>query len=59
MDEFTHIIQNIVYARDPKIFDNKNGFVNQKEAFMHENLLDIKPLIKINEERISSGMIEE
>ena len=28
MDEFTHIIQNIVYARDPKIFDTKNGFVN-------------------------------
>jgi len=28
MDEYTHIIQNIVYARDPKIFDTKNGFVN-------------------------------
>ena len=33
MDEFTHIIQNIVYARDPKIFDTKNGFVNQRAAF--------------------------
>ena len=28
MDEYTHIIQNIVYARDPKVFDTKNGFVN-------------------------------
>ncbi len=28
MDEFTHFIQNIVYARDPKIFDTKNGYVN-------------------------------
>jgi len=51
MDEFTHIIQNIVYARDPKIFDTKNGFVNQRGAFMHENMLDIKNLIRINEER--------
>jgi len=51
MDEFTHIIQNIVYARDPKIFDTKTGFVNQRAAFMHENTLDIKPLIRLNEER--------
>ena len=28
MDDMTHIIQNIVYARDPKIFDTKNGLVN-------------------------------
>jgi len=40
-----------VYARDPKIFDTKNGFVNQRAAFMHENMLDIKNLIRINEER--------
>lgn len=51
MDEFTHIIQNIVFARDPKIFDTKNGFVNQKAAFMHENTLDIKTLIRMNEDR--------
>ena len=51
MDEYTHIIQNIVYARDPKIFDTKNGFVNQRNAFMHENYLDIKNLIRINEEK--------
>jgi hypothetical protein len=55
MDEYTHIIQNIVYARDPKIFDTKNGFVNQKEAFMHENRLDIKSLIKNNEDRMGNN----
>jgi hypothetical protein len=45
MDENTHTIQNIVYARDPKIFDNKNGVVNQKSAFLHENYLDVRNLI--------------
>ena len=24
INEFTHIIQNIIFARDPKIFDTKN-----------------------------------
>lgn len=28
IDEFTTVIQNIIYARDPKIFDTKSGFVN-------------------------------
>lgn len=55
MDEFTHIIQNIVYARDPKIFDTKNKFVNQRTAFMHENMLDIKNLIRVNEEKNGRG----
>jgi hypothetical protein len=41
----------VVYARDPKVFDTKNGWVNQKQAFQHENLLDIKHLIRLNEER--------
>ena len=45
MDEYTHIIQNIVYARDPKIFDTKNGYVNQRAAFLHENFLDVKAMI--------------
>jgi len=40
-----------VYARDPNIFDTKNGLVNQGAAFMHENMLDIKNMIRINEER--------
>ena len=30
IDEFTHIIQNVIYARDPKVFDTNSGFVNQK-----------------------------
>ena len=28
MDDTTHVINNIVYARDPKIFDTKTGYVN-------------------------------
>jgi hypothetical protein len=46
MDEFTHIIHNIVYARDPKVFDTKTGFVYQREAFGHQNILDVKNLIR-------------
>jgi hypothetical protein len=42
-----------VYARDPKIFDTKDGFVNQRSAFMHENMLDIKALIRAKEEKES------
>ena len=55
MDESTHIIQNIVYARDPKIFDTKTGQVNQRNAFNHLNLLDVKALIRINEVRIEAS----
>ena len=47
MDEYTSLISNIVYARDPKIFNTKNGYVNLRNAFVHENLLDIKALIRI------------
>lgn len=42
MDDCTHVVQNIVYARDYKIFDTKNNLVIQREAFLHENFLDIK-----------------
>jgi len=49
MDDYTTHIQNVVYARDPKIFDNKNYLVNMRGAFMHENFLDIKAMIKIQE----------
>lgn len=45
MDEHTAIIRNVVYARDPKVFDSKTGHVNQRNAFSHENYLDIKMLI--------------
>ena len=55
MDDTTHIIQNIVYARDPKIFDTKSGYVNQRNAFLHENLLDIKSLVAANESRNGGG----
>jgi len=47
MDEYTSLITNIVYARDPRVFNTKSGYVNQRVAFVHENLLDIKALIKI------------
>lgn len=45
MDDTTVEIRNIVYARDPKIFDTKSGMVNQRAAFNHENMLDIKNLV--------------
>lgn len=45
MDEFTALIRNVVYARDPKVFDSKSGYVHQRSAFGHENFLDIKNLI--------------
>lgn len=45
MDEHTSIVRNVVYARDPKAFDTKSGYVNQRSAFVHENFLDIKTMI--------------
>lgn len=51
MDDTTTSIENVVYARDPKVFDTKNGMVNQKTAFTHENYLDVKTLIKKNQAR--------
>lgn len=57
MDDTTHVINNIVFARDPKIFDTKTGYVNQRQAFVHENLLDIKQLIRNNEEKSGSEKI--
>ena len=49
MDDTTQNITNIVYARDPKIFDTKSGQVNMMRAFLHENMLDLKGLIAANE----------
>lgn len=46
MDDATQFITNIVFARDPKIFDNKTNQVSQRQAFMHENYLDIKAMIR-------------
>lgn len=45
MDEYTYSIHNVVYARDPKVFDTKSGLVNQRNAFLHENFLDVKTMI--------------
>ena len=57
MDEYTHFITDVVYARDYKIFDTKNGMVNQRAAFMHENMLDIKALILAKEARAGTERI--
>ena len=45
MDEFTALIRNVVYARDPKVFESKSGYVHQRSAFIHENFLDVKNMI--------------
>ena len=49
MDDTTHYIKNIVYARDPSIMETENGLVNQRAAFSHLNNLDIKTLIRKKE----------
>ena len=54
MDDTTQNITNIVYARDPKIFDTKSGQVNMLKAFLHENMLDLKGLLADKEAK-SSG----
>ena len=56
MDDTTLEIKNIVYARDPKVFDTKSGLVNQRNAFNHENTLDIKSLVAAGEAKHSTGM---
>ena len=48
MSDSTHYIQNIVFARDPTIFETKTGYVEQRRCFAHENALDIKKLINVN-----------
>jgi hypothetical protein len=45
MDSTTHWIKNIVYARDPTIIDRETMRVNQRDAFSHENTLDVKAMI--------------
>ena len=49
MDETTHYIKNIIFARDPTIMDTENGLVNQRSCFAHSNNLDIKSLIRKKE----------
>lgn len=45
MDDTTHFIKSIVYARDPKIIDQEKQHVHQREAFSHMNNLDVKALV--------------
>lgn len=45
IDSTTHWIKNIVYARDPTIIDRETMRVNQRDAFSHENTLDVKAMI--------------
>lgn len=45
IDDTTHFIKSIVYARDPSIIDREKQHVHQRDAFSHLNNLDIKSLI--------------
>jgi hypothetical protein len=49
IDETTHIIKNIVFARDPSNIDMETLSINQRDAFMHENYLNLGELIKRRE----------
>lgn len=49
IDDTTHIIKNIVFARDPYNLDMETFSINQRDAFMHENYLNIGELIKRRE----------
>jgi hypothetical protein len=42
-------LKDIVFARDPSILDPQMRTVNQRDALMHENLLDVKNLLKKRE----------
>lgn len=52
MDATTHFIKNIVFCRDPSILDQETRHVNQRDAFSHENNLDVKKLMN---KRMASG----
>jgi hypothetical protein len=45
IDGTTHFIKNIIYARDPSILDPETLHVNQRDAFVHENNLDVKKMM--------------
>mmetsp|Transcript_8611 Transcript_8611/g.10089 ORF Transcript_8611/g.10089 Transcript_8611/m.10089 type:complete len:97 (+) Transcript_8611:67-357(+) len=45
IDDTTHFIKSIVYARDPKIIDQEKQHVHQRDAFSHLNNLDVKMLV--------------
>ena len=45
IDDTTHYIKSIVYARDPKIIDPEKQHVHQRDAFSHLNNVDVKLLV--------------
>ena len=45
IDDTTHFIKSIVYARDPKIIDTEKQHVHQRDAFSHLNNVDVKMLV--------------
>ena len=49
IDDTTHYIRSIVYAKDPSIIDQEHQHTHQRNAFCHLNNLDIKNLIKKKE----------
>lgn len=48
IDDTTHFIKSIVFARDPKIIDVEKQHVHQRDAFQHLNNLDVKTLVDRN-----------
>ena len=49
IDDTTQLIKNIVFARDPSNIDVETLSMNQRDAFMHENYLNLGELIKRRE----------
>ena len=49
IDDTTHYIRSIIYAKDPSIIDPEHNHTHQRNAFCHLNNLDIKTLIKKKE----------
>jgi len=48
-DPNVHEIKNIVFARDTSIVDPETFSCDTKEALQHENVLDVKSLLKRRE----------
>jgi len=45
----------VVYIRDPSVIDVETGLIDQKDAFFHENYLDVKNMIKKRELLAEAG----
>jgi len=44
IDDSTHVIRNIVFMRDPNELELGTNYMNQREAFSHQNDLNIRDL---------------